>query len=102
MAQAKIAVVTGGGTGVGKSSALALMKAGWDVALCGRRKEPLEAVAKEGAASGRKVITVPADVADPDLVKTLFARIHQFARRRATLRARDRPDLRDALPGVRE
>jgi NAD(P)-dependent dehydrogenase (short-subunit alcohol dehydrogenase family) len=77
MAQSKIAVVTGGGTGVGKASALALMKGGWDVALAGRRKEPLETVAKEGAASGRKAITVPTDVADPDSVKALFAEVEK-------------------------
>src|SRR5438270_5305661 len=74
---ARIAVVTGGGTGVGKASALALMKAGWDVALAGRRKEPLEAVAKEGGASGRKAITVPTDVADPDSVKALFGEVEK-------------------------
>src|SRR5438270_3097854 len=77
MAQSKIAVVTGGGTGVGKSSALALMKAGWDVALAGRRKEPLEAVAKEGASSDRKAIVVPTDVADPESVKALFAEVEK-------------------------
>jgi NAD(P)-dependent dehydrogenase (short-subunit alcohol dehydrogenase family) len=77
MAQSKIAVVTGGGTGVGKASALALMKAGWDVALAGRRNEPLEAVAKEGAASGRNTITVPTDVADPDSVKALFTQVEK-------------------------
>ena len=45
---AKVAIVTGAGTGVGRAAALALMKAGYSVALAGRRKEPLEAVAKEG------------------------------------------------------
>jgi NAD(P)-dependent dehydrogenase (short-subunit alcohol dehydrogenase family) len=53
------------------------MKAGWDVALAGRRNEPLEAVAKEGAASGRKTITVPTDVADPDSVKALFTQVEK-------------------------
>src|SRR5437763_6947307 len=77
MAGRKIAVITGGGTGVGKSAALALMKAGWDVALAGRRKEPLEAVAREGAASGRKAIAVQTDVADPASVKALFAEVEK-------------------------
>jgi NAD(P)-dependent dehydrogenase (short-subunit alcohol dehydrogenase family) len=53
------------------------MKAGWDVALAGRRNEPLEAVAKEGAASGRNTITVPTDVADPDSVKALFTQVEK-------------------------
>ena len=77
MSGSKIAVITGGGTGVGKAAALALMKAGWDVALAGRRKEPLEAVAKEGASSGRKAIAVQTDVADPNSVKALFAEVEK-------------------------
>ena len=43
---AKVAIVTGAGTGVGRAAALALMKAGYSVALAGRRKEPLDAVAQ--------------------------------------------------------
>ncbi|GAC1561827.1 MAG: SDR family oxidoreductase [Beijerinckiaceae bacterium] len=73
MSEAKVAVVTGAGTGVGKATTLALMQAGWDVVLAGRRRELVEAVAKEGAASGRKALAVPTDVADPDSVKALFA-----------------------------
>src|SRR4051812_7483710 len=49
---AKVAIVTGAGTGVGRAAALALMKAGYSVALAGRRKEPLEAVFKEGGGNG--------------------------------------------------
>ena len=56
---AKVAIVTGAGTGVGRAAALALMKAGYSVALAGRRKEPLEAVAKEGGGNG---LVVPTDV----------------------------------------
>jgi NAD(P)-dependent dehydrogenase (short-subunit alcohol dehydrogenase family) len=77
MSASKIAVITGGGTGVGKAAALALMKAGWDVALAGRRKEPLDAVAKKGAACGRKVIAVQTDVADPNSVKALFTEVEK-------------------------
>ena len=56
---AKVAIVTGAGTGVGHAAALALMKAGYSVALAGRRQEPLEAVAKEG---GGNALAVPTDV----------------------------------------
>jgi len=73
-ATAKIALVTGAGTGVGRGAALALMKAGFTVVLAGRRKEKLEEVAKEGAALGGKSLVVPADVADPASIKTLFAK----------------------------
>ena len=39
---AKIAVITGAGSGVGKATALAFLKDGWNVALAGRRKDALE------------------------------------------------------------
>ena len=73
-ATAKIALVTGAGTGVGRGAALALMKAGFTVVLAGRRKEKLEEVAKEGAAHGGKSLVVPADIADPASIKALFAK----------------------------
>ena len=55
MAEAqKVAVVTGAGTGIGKAAAIALVKAGYAVALAGRRKEPLEETAKE--AKGKTLV----------------------------------------------
>jgi NAD(P)-dependent dehydrogenase (short-subunit alcohol dehydrogenase family) len=71
----KIAIVTGAGTGVGRAAALALMKAGYMVALAGRRKDKLDEVAKEGAAAGGKSLVVPTDVADPASIKALFAKV---------------------------
>ena len=41
MAGTQVAIVTGAGSGIGRASALALMKAGWSVALAGRRKDAL-------------------------------------------------------------
>jgi NAD(P)-dependent dehydrogenase (short-subunit alcohol dehydrogenase family) len=73
-ATAKIALVTGAGTGVGRGAALALMQAGFTVVLAGRRKDKLEEVAKEGAAAGGKSLVVPADIADPASIKALFAK----------------------------
>ena len=70
---AKVAIVTGAGTGVGRAAALALMKAGYSVALAGRRKEPLEAVAKEGAPA--QSLVVPTDVRDVDAIRALFAKV---------------------------
>ena len=49
----KVAVVTGGGTGIGKASALALAREGYSVMIAGRRKEPLDATVK--VAAGDKV-----------------------------------------------
>ena len=70
----KIAVVTGAGTGIGKASALALMRNGWSVVISGRRKEMLEAVAREGEKTGQTCLIVPGDVGDPASVRNLFAR----------------------------
>ena len=70
----KIAIVTGAGTGIGKASALALMKDGWSVVFAGRRKEMLEAAANEGKATGGKTLVVPTDVSNPESIKALFAR----------------------------
>ena len=59
----KAALVTGGSEGIGKGIAWALAKEGVDVAICARRKEPLETAAKEIAqATGRKIVAIPADL----------------------------------------
>src|SRR5476649_2766018 len=69
----KVAVVTGAGSGIGKASAFALLKAGYSVALAGRRAELLEqAVAESGA--GSRALAVPTDVAKPADVNALFAK----------------------------
>lgn len=67
----KVAIVTGGGTGVGKAAALALLADGWRVALAGRRLGPLEEVVASANASGR-AIAVPSDVTDHASVAALF------------------------------
>ena len=71
--QNKVAIVTGAGSGIGKSAAHALLKAGYSVALAGRRKEVLEQAAKESGA-GARALAVPTDVTDPQSVKALFAK----------------------------
>jgi len=69
----KVAVVTGAGTGIGRAVSLALIKAGYSVALAGRRIEPLEAVAAEAKSLGfDRVLAVPTDVSKPDSVTALF------------------------------
>ena len=58
--QKRVAVVTGAGTGIGKSAALALLKDGYHVALVGRRKELLEKTAVDSGAKERAMV-LPAD-----------------------------------------
>ncbi|HSJ96175.1 MAG TPA: SDR family oxidoreductase [Myxococcota bacterium] len=72
----KVAVVTGAGTGIGKAAALALLREGYHVALAGRRAEPLEKAASESGA-GERALAVATDVADPQAVRNLFARVRE-------------------------
>ena len=58
----RLAVVTGGGTGIGRGIALGLADAGADVVVAGRRPEPLAAVVAEIEARGRRALAVTADV----------------------------------------
>jgi NAD(P)-dependent dehydrogenase (short-subunit alcohol dehydrogenase family) len=69
----KAAIVTGAGSGIGRAAALALLAAGWDVALAGRRRDALEATAAAGQGSGTRALAVPTDVGDPASVAALFA-----------------------------
>ena len=66
-------MVTGAGTGVGRSAALALLEAGYAVALVGRRAEPLEETRSAAGAAGERALVAPADVSDPEQVDALFA-----------------------------
>ena len=72
-ASARVAIVTGAGTGIGKAASLALLKEGYRVALAGRRRELLEQSAAESGA-GERALVVPTDVADPAAVRALFAK----------------------------
>jgi NAD(P)-dependent dehydrogenase (short-subunit alcohol dehydrogenase family) len=70
----KVALVTGGGSGIGKASALALAREGFAVVVAGRRPEPLNAVVGEIEAMQVKALGVPTDVSDPASVEALFAK----------------------------
>ena len=74
---AKIALVTGAGSGVGRAAARALLEDGWSVVLAGRRAEPLLALAAEAAERGHTALAVPTDVTDADSVQALFASVEQ-------------------------
>ena len=74
----KIALVTGGGSGIGRAVAVALANEGWDVVIAGRRREILEETARLG---GGHIVAEPADVRDPESVRSLFDGIrHRFGR----------------------
>jgi len=65
---AKIAMVTGAGSGIGRAVARTLLKAGYSVVLAGRRRDALE----EAAQGAGQALAVPTDVANPDAVRALF------------------------------
>jgi NAD(P)-dependent dehydrogenase (short-subunit alcohol dehydrogenase family) len=73
----KVAIVTGAGTGVGRCVALELIRDGYAVALAGRRREPLEEVARTAAELAGASLVVPTDVGDPVAVKALFAQTRE-------------------------
>jgi len=68
----KIALVTGAGSGIGRSAALALMRDGYAVVLAGRREAPLEETA--AMVPDAESLVVPTDVGDSASVQALFAR----------------------------
>ena len=68
----KISIVTGAGTGVGKSASLALADEGWTIVLAGRRKAPIEAVANEIKSRGGNASAIVTDTSDTKSVKGLF------------------------------
>jgi NAD(P)-dependent dehydrogenase (short-subunit alcohol dehydrogenase family) len=70
----RVAIVTGAGTGIGKSAALALLKDGYHVALVGRRKELLDKTAADSGARDRALV-LPADITKPENVKGVFAKV---------------------------
>jgi citronellol/citronellal dehydrogenase len=74
----KVALVTGGGTGIGRATARELVRTGARVAICGRREEPIRAVEE---ALGDACLAVPADVREPEQAKALVdAALARFGR----------------------
>lgn len=65
----KIAIVTGGGSGIGQSIALGLAREGCDVALCGRRLEPLQETVRRIEALGRRALALSVDVSRGEAVQ---------------------------------
>jgi citronellol/citronellal dehydrogenase len=68
----KVALVTGGGTGIGRATAMELARTGAKIVVCGRRAEPLEAVRAE---LGEDCLAVPTDVREPEQVAALVDQV---------------------------
>jgi NAD(P)-dependent dehydrogenase (short-subunit alcohol dehydrogenase family) len=68
----KVAMVTGGGSGIGKATALALLREGYSVVLAGRHTETLEHTIAEAGTAGTRGLGVAADVSDDASVRALF------------------------------
>jgi NAD(P)-dependent dehydrogenase (short-subunit alcohol dehydrogenase family) len=73
----KIAIVTGAGSGIGRASAVALLKAGYSVALAGRRADALQETIKQAGPDGARALAVPTDVTQPDSVRALFGKVKE-------------------------
>ena len=77
----RVAVITGGGTGIGRGAALVLAEHGADVVLAGRRPDPLESTAKEVLALGRRALAVPTDVTSMQACQQLIdTTLEEFGR----------------------
>lgn len=72
MTSTRVAVVTGGGTGIGRTAALALLRFGYTVVLAGRRQAPLDQVIADAGIHGQRALAVPTDVSNPTSVNNLF------------------------------
>lgn len=73
----KIALITGGGTGIGRAAALALSGIGFTAVVCGRRKEPLDETVSAIEAKGGKALAVVCDVTRPYEVEQLFRTVKE-------------------------
>ena len=71
---AKIALITGAGSGIGRATALALLQDGYSVALAGRRLDALERTVADAGADGSRALAVATDLSDAVAVQALFAK----------------------------
>lgn len=78
MAVKKVAVVTGGGTGIGAASALTLLKNNWNVVISGRRHDLLESILSSNPEEAKSLKAIPADVTKEDDVRNLFSSTVSF------------------------
>ncbi|MFK5978829.1 MAG: SDR family oxidoreductase [Rhizobiaceae bacterium] len=72
MADIKVAIVTGAGSGIGKASAIALLNVGWTTVFVGRRADKLDEAIAEAGDVGINALAVPTDVTSPEQVDALY------------------------------
>jgi citronellol/citronellal dehydrogenase len=78
--QGNVAVISGGGTGIGRAAAIVLARTGASVVVCGRRTELLEETRQAIVAGGADCLTVPADIREPDDVsRVVDAALERFS-----------------------
>jgi citronellol/citronellal dehydrogenase len=71
----QVAIVTGGGSGIGLATAREMARLGAEIAICGRNAAKLEAAAEELRASGRKVLARPCDIREPAQVEAFVTAV---------------------------
>src|SRR5207237_6894673 len=71
----RVPVMTGGGGGIGRATAHALLEAGWNVVLAGRRRDMLEETAQLAGMTPPRTLAVPTDIRDPAQIEGLFAAV---------------------------
>ena len=77
----QVAIVTGGGTGIGRATAVELARAGADITICSRDPAHLESAAVEIRALGRRCLVVPVDVRQPDQIENMVEKtLDEFGR----------------------
>ncbi len=73
--QGKVALVTGGGTGMGRATAIELARCGAKLTLLGRRLEPLQSCAEEIGAFGGTAVAITTDIREPEQIENAMQRI---------------------------
>ena len=77
----RVALITGGGTGIGQAAALALQETGHNVVIAGRRAELLQRTIELGRSGAPDMLAVTTDVAEPEQIRSLFAKtVESFGR----------------------